>query len=78
VTTPDAGSIDRIALVRPGSATHGIDFEQRLVELPFTSGAGSLEVTGPPGPTSAPPGHYMLFLVDGDGVPSVASWVHLT
>ncbi|HEY7271467.1 MAG TPA: galactose oxidase-like domain-containing protein [Actinoplanes sp.] len=28
--------------------------------------------------TLAPPGWYMLFVVDTDGVPSEASWVHLT
>ena len=29
-------------------------------------------------PNLAPPGWYMLFVVDANGVPSVAKWVHLT
>jgi hypothetical protein len=26
----------------------------------------------------APPGYYLLFLVDQDRVPSMANWIHLT
>ena len=29
------------------------------------------------GPNIAPPGWYMLFLVDNNGVPSTARWVHI-
>jgi hypothetical protein len=29
----------------------------------------------PPTAAEAPPGMYMLFVVDGDGVPSVAKWI---
>jgi hypothetical protein len=29
-------------------------------------------------PNLAPPGWYMLFLVNQQGVPSVATWIHLT
>jgi len=36
-----------------------------------------LTVTAPSDPNLAPPGYYMLFLLDGNGVPSVASIVHL-
>ena len=70
--------VARVALVRPGSATHGVDFEQRIVDLPFVEGPGGLSVTGPADPRMAPPGHYMVFLVDQAGVPSVAAWTHLT
>jgi hypothetical protein len=34
-----------------------------------------VEVTS--NPDLAPPGRYMLFLCDDDGVPSVAQWIHL-
>jgi hypothetical protein len=32
----------------------------------------------PPATTIAPPGWYMLFVLSTAGVPSEASWVHLT
>jgi hypothetical protein len=41
-------------------------------------GGGTVRAVTPDEPTLAPPGWYMLFLVDTAGVPSVAKWVHLT
>ncbi len=77
VSTPDAGNISQAVLVRPGSSTHGFDFDQRLVGMSFTAGSGSLTVTAPPNSNIAPPGYYMLFLINNNGVPSVASFVLL-
>jgi hypothetical protein len=39
-------------------------------------GSGA-QVLAPPTSAVAPPGYYMLFLLDGHGVPSVARWVRL-
>lgn len=78
VSTPDAASISRVALIRPGSVTHAVDFEQRYVDLAFSVTDGNtLSVTGPANGNQAPPGYYMLFIVNSSGVPSVASWVHV-
>jgi hypothetical protein len=77
VSTPDAGNISKAVLVRPGSSTHSFDMDQRLVGMSFTAGSGSLTVTGPPNSKIAPPGYYMLFLINNNGVPSVASFVQL-
>src|SRR5437867_1878648 len=65
-------------LVRPGSATHAFDFDQRLLNLTFTAGTGVLNVTSPLNSNVAPPGDYMLFLVNRSGVPSVAAWVQMS
>jgi Domain of unknown function (DUF1929)/Glyoxal oxidase N-terminus/Kelch motif len=76
VSTPDAGSITRVALVKPSGATHALGQDQRYVDLSFTqSSSGDLSVTAPPDGNHAPPGWYMLFLINSAGVPSVASWV---
>jgi Domain of unknown function (DUF1929)/IPT/TIG domain/Glyoxal oxidase N-terminus len=77
VSTPDAANISQAVLVRPGSSTHSFDMDQRLVGMSFTAGSGSLTVTGPPNSKIAPPGYYMLFLINNNGVPSVASFVLL-
>ncbi len=77
VSTPDAANVSQAVLMRPGSSTHGFDFDERLVGLAFTAGSGSLTVTGPPNSKIAPPGYYMLFLINNKGVPSVASFVLL-
>jgi Domain of unknown function (DUF1929) len=75
VTTPNAASIAKVTLVRPGNVTHGFDMNQRYLPLSFTAGAGSLNVTAPANANLAPPGDYMLFIVDTNGVPSVSRFV---
>ena len=78
VQTPDAAEIASVVLVRPGTPTHAFDMEQRLVGLSYTSGSGVLNVTSPPNGNIAPPGYYMLFVLNTAGVPSVARFVRLS
>ncbi len=78
VTTPQAASISRVALVKAGAVTHSNNFDQRYVNCTFTISGGTLLVTSPPDVNHAPPGWYMLFLVNSTGVPSVASWVQVS
>jgi Domain of unknown function (DUF1929)./Glyoxal oxidase N-terminus. len=67
-----------VHLIRPGAATHSNDPDQRLVDLPFTQTGTSVAATLDANPNLTPPGWYMLFGVDTDGTPSVATWVHVT
>ncbi len=78
VSTPDAGNIEWVSLIRPGVTTHSFNTSQRLVDLPITTQGGTtVQVQVTDQPNLAPPGWYMLFLTDHDRVPSVARWVHL-
>jgi hypothetical protein len=77
IETPDAADIGSVVLVRPGAPTHAFDMDQRLVGLSFTAGTGLLNVTAPPTGNIAPPGYYMLFLLNRAGVPSVARFVKI-
>jgi galactose oxidase-like protein/PKD domain-containing protein len=77
VSTPDAGSIASVVLVRPGAPTHAFDMDQRLVRMNFTAGIGTLNVDAPPNGNIAPPGFYMLFALNTAGVPSIGSFIHL-
>jgi hypothetical protein len=77
VQTPNAAEIASVALMRLGTTTHAVDSDARYVPLPFTAGAGTLTVQGPPNANVAPGGYYMLFVVDANGVPSVAPMVKL-
>ena len=61
-----------MVLTRLGTPTHSFDNEQRLIELTYTAGTGALTVTAPPHGNIAPPGYYMLFVLNPQGVPSVA------
>ena len=75
VATPNAASIARVELIRSGSVTHAFDQNSRAMSLAFTRTATGLNVTMPPNGNTAPPGYYMLYIVDASGVPSVASFV---
>jgi hypothetical protein len=78
VTSAGAATISTAALLRPGSATHAVNFDQRYVGLTFSLGAADqLVMQSPRDGAVAPPGWYMLFLVDAAGVPSTAAWVHV-
>jgi hypothetical protein len=76
VQTPDAARIATVSLIRFGSVTHASNMSQRYLPLTFTVGAGALTITAPANSNLAPPGNYMLFIVDSNGIPSVASVVH--
>ncbi|HEX5812628.1 MAG TPA: galactose oxidase early set domain-containing protein, partial [Pseudonocardia sp.] len=79
VATPQAATIRWVSLVRNGVTTHSFDAGQRLVDAPLTArGAKSLTVAVTGNPDLAPPGWYMLFLVDNQGVPSEAHWIHVS
>jgi hypothetical protein len=75
IQTPDAARIQTVALVALGNTTHGLNMNQRYLPLAFSAGTGVLTATAPANANLAPPGWYMLFLVDTSGVPSVASFV---
>jgi hypothetical protein len=77
VQTPDAASIGSVSLIKLGTTTHSFNTNQRIVPLSFTAGAGTLSVQTPANANLAPPGHYMLFILNTNGVPSVASIVQL-
>ncbi|WP_308258980.1 galactose oxidase-like domain-containing protein [Pseudonocardia sp. H11422] len=79
VSSPDSARIATARLMRPGLATHVTDLEQRSVALDIDRRPdGTLGLTVPVEPTIVPPGYYMLFLVDDEGTPSVARWMHVT
>lgn len=81
--TSKADAITSAVLIRPAAVTHSSDPNQREVELPIKNSAGepgvnkTLEVNLTSNDNIAPPGYYMLFLVNSNGVPSVAQWVHV-
>ena len=69
----------QVTLVRLSSVTHAFNHNQRFNRLDFqVTVTGNLIVFPPARPELAPPGHYMLFVLNGAGVPSVARIVKLT
>jgi PKD repeat protein len=77
VSTPDAARIARATLARLPSTSHAFNMNQAFVSLPVTQTSGGVQLIAPASPNLVPAGHYMLFLLDGNGVPSVAKIVQL-
>ena len=75
VSTADASRIASVSLIGTAAVTHAFDENQRFVKLTFQQAPGGLNVQAPASANLAPPGYYMLFLVDTNGVPSVAAFV---
>ena len=64
--------IERISLVSFGAVTHSFDMGQRFLELDFTQSGNELTINTPKSANIAPPGFYMMFAIDENGVPSEA------
>ncbi len=75
VETQSAAEIAQVTLLRLSSVTHSFNMNQRINFLVFQHGANKLTVTAPPNSNVCPPGHYMLFLLNAQKVPSVATIV---
>lgn len=67
----------RVSLIRFGSVTHAFDNDQRFQSLTFSQTGSRLDVTMPASGNVAPPGFYMLFVLDAAGVPSVARVIRI-
>ena len=74
VADPD---VARVTLVRLASVTHAFNGNQRFLPVPFTAQGTTLRATLPGQPGVCVPGHYMLFVLNAAGVPSVARVVRI-
>jgi hypothetical protein len=77
IETPDASSISSVALTKLGSVTHSSNMDQRFNRLSFTRVTGGLNAVAPASGNLAPPGHYLLWILNGNGVPSVAKIIQI-
>jgi hypothetical protein len=77
VKTTSASSIAKVTWIRLSAVTHSFNQSQRMNLLSFTKGTGQITVTAPANFNLAPQGHYMLFIVNSSGVPSVAKIVKI-
>lgn len=73
---PEA-AVAAVTWLRLGSVTHGFDMNQRFLRLDTTPTAKGAAVAAPRDPRLAPPGHYLMFALTADGVPSVGRVVQL-
>ena len=74
VETPDAATSPRPD-DRPGFSHARPELDAADQSLDFAVTDGGLNIELPANGNDAPPGYYMLFLVNSAGVPSVAEWM---
>ncbi|HET6861901.1 MAG TPA: galactose oxidase-like domain-containing protein [Pyrinomonadaceae bacterium] len=77
ISTPNAGSISKVTLVALPSVTHAFDMNQRFKSLSFSVSRKALSVVGPANGNVCPPGYYMLFILNSNGVPSIAKIISI-
>jgi hypothetical protein len=78
VTVGTNDLIGKISLVRLGSVTHCRNMNQSLIFLDRSKQDGSkFTIWAPASPNIAPPGHYMLFVLNEANVPSVGPIIRI-
>jgi Galactose oxidase-like, Early set domain len=67
------------ALIAPSALAHQINPSQRYVGLGIDDrNQAALRLAGPPDANVAPPGWYLLFVVNDSGTPSVGNWIQVS
>ncbi len=70
IHTNNADDIVKVVLIKPGSMTHHTDSQQRLIPLSFIRvDSNTLRVGVVNDPSVAPPGIYMVWIVDNNNLP---------
>ncbi|HYF40795.1 MAG TPA: galactose oxidase early set domain-containing protein, partial [Gemmatimonadales bacterium] len=77
IATAEAPQVTRVTLVRLGSVTHAFDQSQLFVELDLRRSAGGITARAPESGVVAPPGPYLLTILNGAGVPSISRIISL-
>ena len=78
VTSADAPGVASAVLMRPSCVTHSFNMEQRLVGLVIEDRTPTgLTLQAPPNANVAPPGFYMLFVLNEQRVPSIGSFLRV-
>jgi hypothetical protein len=77
VQTPNGADVKNATLIRLGSTTHTFNMNQRINRLGSGQTTGGVVLDAPSDPNLTPPGHYMLFLINAKGVPSIAKIIQI-
>jgi Domain of unknown function (DUF1929)/Bacterial Ig-like domain (group 1)/Kelch motif len=77
VTTPNAAQVTAVRWIHLGTVTHAFDQSARANTLAFERQDDGVSVTAPSSQNSAPPGHYLLFILNRNGVPSAGRIIHI-
>ncbi|MGH9955298.1 MAG: galactose oxidase-like domain-containing protein, partial [Nitrososphaeraceae archaeon] len=78
ISTPNAADVQKVSLIRLSTFTHGFNSELRFIWLQIQSkGSSSVTVSAPVNAKIAPPGYYMIHVLNSAGVPSIAKVIKI-
>ncbi len=77
VQTGTGDTVAEVSLIAVSSVTHSFDSNQRRMKLAFQRNANGITLTLPNSPNLAPPGYYLLSVVNDTGVPSTGMMVSI-
>ncbi|HKU49550.1 MAG TPA: kelch motif-containing protein [Nitrososphaera sp.] len=78
IPTPDPLSIQKVSLVKVSTTTHHYNTDQRLIWLDIQSKTSDeVIVSAPLNSRLAPPGYYMVHVLDNQGVPSEGAMIQI-
>jgi hypothetical protein len=78
IPTPNAAGIGKVSLIKLGTYTHGFNSDLRFIWLQIRSkGSSSVTVSAPVNAKIAPPGYYMIHVLNSAGVPSKAKVIKI-
>lgn len=69
--------VAKVSFVKTTSVTHSFNVDQRYMELSYTNTDDGIKVQLPQNANTAPPGFYMLFVLDAEGTPSEAQIIKM-
>lgn len=72
------GTVVSVSLMGLGTVTHSVNSGQSFQHLPFSAVSGGVRIRAPMNANLAPPGYYMLFVLNARGVPSVAKMIRVS
>jgi hypothetical protein len=78
IPTPNAADITKVSLIKVSAATHHYNTDQRLIWLQIQgTTSSSVTVKAPINNKLAPPGYYLIHVLNNAGVPSVGKFIKL-
>ncbi|MDQ4101569.1 MAG: DUF1929 domain-containing protein [Thermoproteota archaeon] len=78
IPTPDAANVAKVSLIRVSATTHHYNTDQRLIWLQIQNKTdSSVTVKAPINNKLAPPGYYLIHVLNSAGVPSVGKFIKL-
>jgi hypothetical protein len=78
IPTPNAADIAKVSFVRVSATTHHYNSDQRLIWLQIVSKtSSSVTVKAPINSKLAPPGYYLVHVLNGTGVPSIGTFIKI-